>query len=37
MILEGVVGIQSGIAPGALRSRLKAYLGSHSAGAHPQS
>lgn len=29
MILEGVVGIQSGIAPGALRSRLKVYLGAH--------
>ena len=36
MILEGVVGIQSGIAPGALRSRLKAYLGSHGVGATPQ-
>jgi chemotaxis protein MotA len=33
MILEGVVGIQSGIAPGALRSRLKVYLGSHGASA----
>ncbi len=29
MVLEGVVGIQSGIAPGALRSKLKVYLGSH--------
>ena len=29
MILEGVVGIQSGVAPGALRSRLRVYLGSH--------
>ncbi|MCA8977275.1 MAG: flagellar motor protein [Planctomycetes bacterium] len=29
MVLEGVVGIQSGMAPGALRSRLKVYLGSH--------
>jgi chemotaxis protein MotA len=37
MILEGVVGIQSGIAPGALRSRLEAYLGSHGAGARSQS
>lgn len=33
MILEGVVGIQSGMAPGALRSRLKVYLGSHGGGA----
>ncbi|MBZ0153090.1 MAG: flagellar motor protein [Planctomycetes bacterium] len=32
MILEGVVGIQSGIAPGALRSKLKVYLGSHGGG-----
>jgi chemotaxis protein MotA len=31
MVLEGVVGIQSGMAPGALRSRLKVYLGSHGA------
>ena len=29
MILEGVVGIQSGMAPGALRSRLQVYLGGH--------
>lgn len=29
MVLEGVVGIQSGIAPGALRSKLKVYAGSH--------
>lgn len=29
MALEGVIGIQSGIAPGALRSRLRLYLGSH--------
>jgi len=29
MILEGVVGIQSGMAPGALRSKLRVYLGSH--------
>lgn len=29
MILEGVVGIQSGMAPGALRSKLKVYLGNH--------
>lgn len=29
MILEGVVGIQSGMAPGALRSRLSVYLGGH--------
>jgi chemotaxis protein MotA len=27
MILDGVVGIQSGMAPGALRSRLQVYLG----------
>ena len=33
MVLEGVVGIQSGIAPGALRSKLKVYLGSHGGGA----
>ena len=32
MILEGVVGIQSGMAPGALRSRLKVYLGGHGGG-----
>ncbi|MFO1031766.1 MAG: flagellar motor protein [Planctomycetota bacterium] len=32
MVLEGVVGIQSGIAPGALRSKLKVYLGSHGGG-----
>lgn len=31
MVLEGVVGIQSGMAPGALRSRLKVYLGGHAA------
>lgn len=29
MVLEGVVGIQSGVAPGALRSKLKVYLGGH--------
>lgn len=29
MVLEGVVGIQSGVAPGALRSKLRAYLGGH--------
>ena len=34
MVLEGVVGIQSGIAPGALRSKLRVYLGSHGGGAH---
>ncbi len=28
MVLEGVVAIQSGVAPGALRTRLSAYLGS---------
>ena len=32
MVLEGVVGIQSGVAPGALRTRLKVYLGSHGGG-----
>ncbi|MEO6593808.1 MAG: flagellar motor protein [Planctomycetota bacterium] len=32
MVLEGVVGIQSGMAPGALRSKLKVYLGSHGGG-----
>jgi chemotaxis protein MotA len=32
MVLEGVVGIQSGMAPGALRSRLKVYLGGHGGG-----
>jgi chemotaxis protein MotA len=32
MVLEGVVGIQAGIAPGALRSKLKVYLGSHGGG-----
>jgi chemotaxis protein MotA len=31
MVLEGVVGIQSGVAPGALRSKLKVYLGAHGA------
>jgi chemotaxis protein MotA len=31
MVLEGVVGIQSGIAPGALRSKLRVYVGSHGA------
>ncbi len=35
MVLEGVVGIQSGMAPGALRSRLKVYLGNHG-GAHKE-
>ena len=29
MVLEGVVGIQSGMAPGALRSKLGVYLGNH--------
>jgi len=29
MMLEGVVGIQSGVAPGALRSKLQVYVGSH--------
>lgn len=29
MVLEGVVGIQSGVAPGALRSKLRVYLGGH--------
>ena len=29
MTLEGVIGIQSGMAPGALRSKLRVYLGSH--------
>jgi chemotaxis protein MotA len=33
MVLEGVVGIQSGVAPGALRTRLKVYLGEHAAAA----
>jgi len=32
MVLEGVVGIQSGVAPGALRTRLKVYLGNHGGG-----
>ena len=32
MVLEGVVGIQSGMAPGALRSKLKVYLGNHGGG-----
>jgi chemotaxis protein MotA len=32
MVLEGVVGIQSGIAPGALRSKLRVYVGSHDGG-----
>lgn len=32
MVLEGVVGIQSGMAPGALRNRLSVYLAGH--GAH---
>lgn len=31
MILEGVVGIQSGMAPGALRSKLGVYLAGHGA------
>jgi chemotaxis protein MotA len=31
MVLEGVVGIQSGVAPGALRSKLRVYLGAHGA------
>ena len=31
MVLEGVIGIQSGMAPGALRSKLKVYLGSQGA------
>jgi chemotaxis protein MotA len=29
MVLEGVVGIQSGMAPGALRSKLRVFLGGH--------
>jgi chemotaxis protein MotA len=29
MVLEGVVGIQGGITPGVLRSKLKVYAGSH--------
>ncbi len=29
MVLEGVIGIQSGMAPGALRSRLQVYVGGH--------
>ena len=29
MVLEGVVGIQSGLAPGALRSKLGVYVGSN--------
>jgi len=32
MVLEGVVGIQSGVAPGALRSKLKVYADSHGGG-----
>jgi chemotaxis protein MotA len=32
MVLEGVIGIQSGVAPGALRSKLKVYAGSHGGG-----
>ena len=32
MVLEGVVGVQSGVAPGALRTRLKVYLGNHGGG-----
>ncbi|MEZ6036224.1 MAG: flagellar motor protein [Planctomycetota bacterium] len=32
MVLEGVVGIQSGVAPGALRSKLKVFAGSHGGG-----
>ncbi|MBL8730281.1 MAG: flagellar motor protein [Planctomycetes bacterium] len=32
MVLEGVIGIQSGVAPGALRSKLRVYLGSHGGG-----
>jgi chemotaxis protein MotA len=36
MVLEGVIGIQSGMAPGALRSRLKVYLGSHAGHAKDQ-
>lgn len=31
MVLEGVAGIQSGVAPGALRAKLRVYLGHHSA------
>jgi chemotaxis protein MotA len=33
MVLEGVVGIQSGMSPGALRSRLRVYLGGQGASA----
>ncbi|MSR39513.1 MAG: flagellar motor protein [Planctomycetes bacterium] len=36
MTLEGVVGIQSGIAPGALRSKLKVYMGNHGGAAHAE-
>lgn len=32
MLLEGVVGIQSGVAPGALRSKLSVYADSHGKG-----
>jgi chemotaxis protein MotA len=35
MVLEGVVGIQSGMAPGALRSKLRVYLGEHAKHAAP--
>lgn len=31
MVLEGVIGIQSGMAPGALRSKLRVYLGDRAA------
>lgn len=34
MILEGVVGIQSGVAPGALRSRLSVYVHNAKGGEH---
>jgi chemotaxis protein MotA len=33
MVLEGVVGIQSGVAPGALRSKLRAFAAGHGGGA----
>lgn len=36
MILEGVIGIQSGMAPGALRSRLRVFLGEHAGAAQAE-
>jgi chemotaxis protein MotA len=32
MVLEGVVGIQSGMSPSALRGKLKVYVGNHGGG-----